>query len=68
MSSLRIITQRLNPFSQKVATALDIKKLEFEYVYVDDPAEVRRYNPTSGTLPVLEDGKRRVANSTAILR
>lgn len=68
MSTLRIITQRLNPFSQKVAIALDIKKLEFEYVYVDDPAEVRRYNPASGTLPVLEDGKRRVSDSTEILR
>jgi glutathione S-transferase len=68
VSTLRIITQRLNPFSQKVAIALDIKKLEFEYVYVDDPAEVRRYNPASGTLPVLEDGKRRVSDSTEILR
>ena len=28
--TLRLYTQRLNPFSQKVAIALDLKKLPFE--------------------------------------
>lgn len=65
---LRLYTQRLNPFSQKVAIGLDIKKLEFEQVVSDDPEDLRRWSPVTGQLPVLEDGGERIADSSAILR
>ena len=65
---LRIYTQRLNPFTQKVAIGLDIKKLDYEYEFVDDPSDIARISPATRKLPVLEDGHRRVADSTKILR
>ena len=68
MKALQLYTQRVNPFAQKVAIGLDIKRLPFEYVNVDDPNEVRRISPVTGQLPVLEHGRHRVADSTAILR
>lgn len=64
---IRLITQERNPFSEKVARALALKKLPFERVLVEEPEEIRRYNPETGELPVLEiDGDRR-ADSGAIL-
>ncbi len=66
--TLRLYTQRLNPFAQKVAIALDIKKLPFEQVVSDTPDDVKRWSPVTGELPVLEDGDERIADSTAILR
>ena len=68
MSSLRLYTQRLNPYSQKVIIGLDVKKLAFETVFVDDPNDVRRVSPATRQLPLLEDGSRRVPDSTEILR
>ncbi|MEZ4218585.1 MAG: glutathione S-transferase family protein [Myxococcota bacterium] len=65
---MRLYTQRVNPFAHKVAVGLDIKRLPFEYVTVDDPTEVRRISPVTGQLPVIEHGGHRVADSTAILR
>jgi len=65
---LRLYTQRLNPFSQKVAIGLDIKKLPFEQVVSDNPEDVKRWSPVTGRLPVVEDGDERIADSAAILR
>ncbi|MEE2665948.1 MAG: glutathione S-transferase family protein [Myxococcota bacterium] len=66
--TLRLYTQRLNPFAQKVAIALDIKKLPYEWVVSDTPEDIKRWSPVTGELPVLEDGAKRIADSTAILQ
>jgi glutathione S-transferase len=66
--TLRLYSQRLNPFAQKVAIALDIKKLPFEHVISDNPDDVKRWSPVTGQLPVLEDAGQRIADSSRILR
>jgi len=64
---IRLITQVRNPFSEKVARALALKKLPFERLIVDGPEDLRRYSPETSMLPVLEiDGERR-AESAQIL-
>lgn len=64
---IRLITQERNPFSEKVARALALKKLPFERVLVSEPEEIRQFSPDTHQLPVLEiDGERR-AESGAIL-
>lgn len=57
---IRLYTQAINPFAEKVAAALKLKALSFERVESDDPEDIRRWSPISHTLPVLEiDGRRR---------
>lgn len=68
MKPMRLYSQRVNPFAHKVAVGLDVKRLPFETIRVDDPDEVRRVSPVTHQLPVLEHGNHRVADSTAILR
>jgi glutathione S-transferase len=65
--SIRLYTQRVNPFAQKVAIGLDIKKLPYELVVSDDPEDVARWSPTTRRLPVLEDAAARIADSSRIL-
>jgi glutathione S-transferase len=64
---IRLYTQARNPFSEKVAAALGLKKLEFERVISDDPEDVKRWSPIARTLPVLEIDGRRKADSGKIL-
>jgi len=67
VATVRLYTQERNPFSEKVARALALKKVEFERVIVSDPDAIARYSPEVRTLPVLEiDGERR-PESGAIL-
>jgi len=68
VSDIRLYTQQINPFSQKVAVGLELKGLDYERVVSDDPADVKRWSPVTGQLPMLEMKGRRVADSTAILR
>ncbi len=66
-ATVRLITQERNPFSEKVARALALKKIEFERVIVTEPHEIALYSPDTRELPVLEiDGERR-PESGAIL-
>lgn len=65
--SIRLYTQAMNPFSEKVAAALGLKKLAFERVVSEDPEDVKRWSPIARTLPVLEIDGRRKADSTAII-
>ncbi len=65
--TVRLITQARNPFSEKVARALALKKIDFERVIVSEPDEIALYSPDTRELPVLEiDGERR-PDSGAIL-
>ncbi len=64
---IRLYTQAVNPFSEKVAAALALKGLAFERVITDQPEEVARLSPIARTLPVLEIDGRRKADSLAIV-
>lgn len=64
---IRLYTQTVNPFSEKVAAALALKALPFERVISDDPDDVARWSPIARTLPVLEIDGRRRAGSMAIV-
>lgn len=67
VTTIRLYTQKLNPYAEKVARALAFKGVDFERVVSDDPADVKRWSPVTGQLPVLEvDGERR-PDSEAIL-
>ena len=66
-SVIRLYTQALNPFSEKVAAALGLKRLPFERVITEDPEDVKRWSPIARTLPVLEIDGRRKAESTEIV-
>ena len=64
---VRLYTQAVNPFSEKVAAALALKGLAFERVITDQPEEIARLSPILRTLPVLEIDGRRKADSLAIV-
>lgn len=64
---IRLYTQSMNPFSEKVAIGLALKGLPCERVISDDPEDVARWSPIARTLPVLEIEGRRKADSNAIL-
>ncbi len=64
---IRLYTQAVNPFSEKVAAALALKGLAFERVITDQPEEVARLSPIARTLPVLEIDGRRKSDSLAIV-
>ncbi len=66
--TIRLFTQSMNPFTEKVAAALALKRLPFERVVSEDPEDVRRWSPIARTLPVLEVEGRRKADSTEIVR
>lgn len=65
--AIRLYTQSINPFSEKVAAALRLKGLPFERVVSDDPENVRQWSPIARTLPVLEIDGRRKADSIQIV-
>lgn len=62
-----LYTQATNPFSEKVALALALKKQPFERVVSENPEDIRRWSPIERTLPVLEIDGRRTADSTRIV-
>lgn len=64
---IRLYTQKMNPFSERVAAALALKGLPFERVVSDDPEDLQRWSPIARTLPVLEIDGRRKADSPKIL-
>lgn len=58
---------RVAPFTEKVVRGLALKKLAFELVEPRGPEDYRRWNPETGTLPVLDIDGERVHDSTTIL-
>lgn len=66
-SGIRLYTQTVNPFAEKVAAALALKGLAYERIVSDQPEDVARWSPIARTLPVLEIDGRRKADSLAIV-
>jgi glutathione S-transferase len=58
---------RSSPFTEKVARGLAFKKLPFTHVEPASPEDYRRWNPSTGTLPVIDLDGERIHDSTAIL-
>lgn len=65
---IRLYTQTVNPFAEKVARALRLKGLAYERVVTDDPRDYRILNPETGLLPVLDLDRERFHDSAAIVR
>jgi glutathione S-transferase len=65
---IRLYTQSVNPFAEKVARALRLKGLEHERVITDDPRDLRILSPTTGQLPVLDLDGERFHDSALIVR
>ena len=65
---VRLYTQSMNPYTEKVAAALALKQLPFERVVSDEPEDVKRWSPITRMLPVLEIDGRRKPESNAIVQ
>jgi glutathione S-transferase len=59
---------RLSPFVEKVARALELKGMEFATVDVRGPTDLKRWNTTTGKMPVLEIDGQKLIDSSLILR
>lgn len=68
MTTVRLYSQGLNPFSEKVACALSIKDVDYLRLEVADADEIKRLNPESQLLPVLEVDGKRCSESPKIVR
>ena len=44
----------MNPFAEKVASALMMKGVEFSRVVIDEADEIKRVSPETQLLPVIE--------------
>jgi glutathione S-transferase len=64
---IKLYTQSLNPYSEKVAGALALKGLAFERVVSDDPQDINLWSPIEHMLPVLEIDGHRKTDSQAIV-
>jgi len=59
---------RLSPFVEKVARALQIKGIEFSVIDPRGPNDLKKWNPTTGKMPVLDIGGEKPFDSTFIVR
>jgi glutathione S-transferase len=59
---------RLSPFVEKVARALQLKRVEFTVVDPRGPNDLKKWNPTTGKMPVLDLNGEKLLDSTLILR
>lgn len=67
MTKLRLLTQSINPFTAKVELALALKGLSYEREVSNDPADLKRWSPVTGLLPVLEIDGTAIHDSDRIL-
>ncbi len=68
MARITVFGADLSPFVQKVVRALRMKKLDFETLEPKTPLDLRRWNPTTGKMPVIEIDGERTWDSTRIVR
>lgn len=59
---------RLSPFVEKVARALQLKRIDFAVVDPRGPNDLKKWNPTTGKMPVLDIGGEKLFDSTLIVR
>jgi glutathione S-transferase len=67
MPKLRLFTQPTNPFTAKVELALALKGQPYERETSSDSADIKRWSPKTGMLPVLEIDGQRIEDSEKIL-
>ena len=67
MPNVKLYSQPLNPFTEKVACALALKGVEYQRVVVSESDEIKQLSPEKQTLPVLEVDGKRVSDSSSIL-
>jgi len=65
--SVRLYTQSMNPYTEKVAAALALKRIPFERIVSDEPEDLQRWSPIARILPVLELEGRRKSDSGKIV-
>jgi glutathione S-transferase len=63
-----IYGSRLSPFVEKVIRGVQRKGLAFELVEPKSPADMKRWNPQTGKMPVADVNGERLFDSTFILR
>jgi len=59
---------RLSPFVEKVVRGLQLKGVPYELVEPKSPTDLRKWNPQTGKMPVVEFDGEKVIDSTFILR
>ena len=64
----KLFGSRVSPFVEKVARALQLKRIGFTVVAPKSPGDFKRWNPQTQKMPVVEIDGRRVFDSTVILR
>lgn len=67
MTAVKLYSQLMNPFTEKVVCALALKGVPYLRSEVSDSEEIKRLSPELQTLPVLEIDSERVSNSNAII-
>ncbi len=68
MPEITLYGSRISPFVEKVARALALKGLAYRAVDLKSPGDLKRWNPVTGKMPVLEIDGDKVYDSTFILR
>lgn len=68
MANAVVYGSRLSPFVEKVVRGLQRKRIPFELVEPTGPGDLRRWNPQTRKMPVVEMGGERWIDSTFILR
>lgn len=66
MSRIVLFGSPLSPFVEKVRRALTHKKVEYELVEIRSPGDLKRWNPQTRKMPVLELDGERIIDSTLI--
>src|SRR2546425_11525160 len=64
----KLFGSRISPFVEKVARALQMKRVPFTLVAPRSPADFKRWNPQTRKMPAVEIGGQRLFDSTLILR
>ncbi len=67
MTSVKLYSQLMNPFTEKVACALALKQVAYLRCEVSDSEEIKRLSPDKQILPVLEVDGKRVSGSNEII-
>lgn len=68
MARLQLFGSRISPFVEKTARLLEWKGLDFQMVDIKSPMDLKRWNPQTGKMPVLDIDGQRVYDSTFIAR
>jgi len=65
---VKVFGSRLSPFVEKVVRSLQLKGVAFELVEPRSPTDLRKWNPQTRKMPVVEFAGEKVIDSTFILR